>query len=198
MKQTYQVYDINENEKSPLHPPLKKGGRGDFQAKIISLFIIYCLLFTSMGCDAFVRKFTRKPKKDKEKKEELVLVPVEYNTEKVSKQDLYQQYFLFWKTWQEQLIDSLRYETNWKRSIGCASEAAGNLEQMQKLLKKEKQEELSPYVKQLRDLVTAMENDPYCRRVDYYLAAARRLKTKIQKKFSSKKIYLKKIKDNPQ
>lgn len=156
--------------------------------KIILLSTIYCLLFTSMGCDAFARKFTRKAKKDKEKKEEMVLVPVEYNAEKATKQDLYQQYFLFWKAWQEQLIDSLTYDTNRKRSIGCASEAAGSLEQMQKLLKNEKQEELSPYIKQLRDIVIAMENDPYRSKADYYFAAASRLKTQIQREFSFKKI----------
>lgn len=156
--------------------------------KIILLFFVLCFLVSLAGCDAFVRKFTRKPKKDKEKKEEMVLVPVEYDTQKAGKQDLYQQYFLFWKTWQEQLIDSLTYETNRKRSIGCASEAASNLEQMQKLLNNSKQEELSSYIKQLRGLVTAMENDPYRSKVDSYLAAANRLKARIQKKFSFKKV----------
>ncbi len=156
--------------------------------KIILLFTAYCLLFTSMGCDAFVRKFTRKPKKGPEKKEEMVLVPVEYSADKSSKQDLYQQYFLFWKTWQEQLINSLAYENNRKNSISCASQAADNLEEMQKLLKEEKQKEISSYVKQLRDLVKVMENDPYRRQVDFYLRAASRLKTQIQKKFSFKKV----------
>ncbi len=156
--------------------------------KIILLSTVCCLLFTSMGCEAFVRKFTRKPKKDKDKKEEMVLVPVEYNTQKSSKQDLYQQYYLFWVAWQDQLIDSLRYETNRKRSIGCASEAVGNLEQMQKILRKEKQDELAVYIKQSKDLVTAMDEDPYRSKADSYLAAANRLKTQIQKKFSFKKI----------
>lgn len=160
----------------------------NFKFKIILLSTVYCLLFTSIGCESFVRKFTRKPKKDKEKKEEMVLVPVEYNTQKASKQDLYQQYYLFWVAWQDQLIDSLRYETNRKRSIGCASSAVDNLEQMQKILQKEKQEELAVYIKQSKDLVAVMENDPYRSKVDSYLAAANRLKTQIQKKFSFKKV----------
>lgn len=173
--------------------PCLAGRQENAKVKIVLLFTVCCLLFTSMGCDAFVRKFTRKPKKDKEKKEELVLVPVEYNTQKASKEDLYQQYYLFWVGWQEQFIDSLIYDTNRKKSIACASEAVSNLEQMWKLLKNEKQEELAVYIKQSKDLVTAMENDPYRSKVDYYLDRASRLKTQIQKKFSFKK-----IKDNLQ
>ncbi|MCX5709584.1 MAG: hypothetical protein NT088_02500 [Candidatus Omnitrophica bacterium] len=46
-------------------------------AKYFKLFVILLLVIDLAGCEAFVRKFTRK-KKDQGPAEELVIVPEEY------------------------------------------------------------------------------------------------------------------------
>ncbi|MCM8783080.1 MAG: hypothetical protein NC909_01600 [Candidatus Omnitrophica bacterium] len=62
--------------------------------KIILLFFL--LTFSFFGCDAFVRKFTRKPKKDTALQKEMVLVPEEYSSMFKDKEEQYRYYFSFW------------------------------------------------------------------------------------------------------
>ena len=69
--------------------------------KQLVLFFICCLMIAGLvGCDAFVRKFTRKPKKERITKEEMVLVPEEYKST-MTQEQMYRQYFLFWQSWQD-------------------------------------------------------------------------------------------------
>ena len=63
------------------------------------MVISYCLVFTLVGCDAFVRKFTRKPKTQEFPEEEMVLAPEEYEPIALSAAERYQQDFFFWKAW---------------------------------------------------------------------------------------------------
>jgi len=56
-------------------------------------------VFTLVGCDAFVRKFTRKPKTQEFPEEEMVLAPEEYEPIALSAAERYQQDFFFWKAW---------------------------------------------------------------------------------------------------
>ncbi|MFA5150687.1 MAG: hypothetical protein WC433_07270, partial [Candidatus Omnitrophota bacterium] len=67
------------------------------------LFTFYFLLFTLCGCEAFVRKFTRKSKKDKVPVE-MVLAPEEWKGPQMTKEEQYRQYFVFWQSWQDELI----------------------------------------------------------------------------------------------
>ena len=83
--------------------------------KIILLATCYLLLATLIGCEAFVRKFTRKSKNPVE--EVMVLAPEEYKGPQQTKEELYRQYFLFWKSWQDELIESLLQNKSNKKKV---------------------------------------------------------------------------------
>ena len=82
-----------------------------------------------LGCEAFTRKFTRKSKKP-DATVEMVLTPEEYKGPEMSKEELYRQYYLYWSSWQEELINALTQKSSLKKKIDCAQEAAKNLMNM--------------------------------------------------------------------
>lgn len=155
--------------------------------QIIILSTFYSLLSTLIGCEAFVRKFTRKPKKELPK-EEMVLVPEEYKGPQMSKEDLYRQYFLFWKSWQDELITSLSPGANQKKQIDCVEEAIKNLINLKVLLNENTQRELDVYISQLNDLEGLISKDTYGANIINHRQNAERIKRNILRDFSYKKI----------
>jgi len=159
------------------------------KSKIIILLTIYCLLLTTLlGCEAFVRKFTRKPKKENLPQEEMVLQPEEYRAPEMSKEELYRQYFLFWKSWHDELIESLSRDANHKKQIDCADEAIKNLEHLRTLLNEDKQKKLDIYLIQLNDLKGLIIKDLYGNSIASNRQSAERIKRNILKEFSYNKI----------
>jgi len=146
------------------------------------------LLVTLTGCDAFVRKFTRKKKQDKFSREEMVLVPEEYKGPQMSGEQLYRQYFLFWKSWQGELITWLSPGANHKKQIDCAKEAIKNLTYLKEMLNEEKGKELDVYVSQLGELKSAIEKDTYNKGVARHRQSAERLRRNILRDFSYRNI----------
>ncbi len=156
--------------------------------QIIILFTVHCSLFTLIGCDAFIRKFTRKPKKENLPKEELLIAPEEYKAPLMSKEDLYRQYFLYWKSWQDELIDSLSANTNHKKRIACADEAMKNLLNLKMLLNEEKQKKIDIYIVQMAELKISIAKDVYCNITARYRIDAERIKRNILRDFTFNKI----------
>jgi len=154
---------------------------------IVVLATCYFLLVTLTGCDAFVRKFTRKPKRTAPK-EEFVLAPQEYKAPQMSKEEQYRQYFLFWKSWQDELINSLAIGTNHKKQIGCINEAIKNLGQIRALLNEAKQKELDTYINQMEDLKNYLTGDLYSDGISKNRLTAERIKRSILHNFSYNKI----------
>jgi len=150
---------------------------------------ILLLIFSLIGCDAFVRKFTRKPNKDNIAKEELVLVPEVYKNT-MTKEQLYRQYFLFWKSWQDELLEALSNTaaTNHKKQVECAQQGLNNLVQIRALLSGEKQKILDKYISQLSDLAEAIRNDTYGTNRVANHQAGERIKMRILRDFSFEKI----------
>jgi len=146
------------------------------------------LLVTILGCEAFVRKFTRKPKKENLPQEEMVIAPEVYQIPQMTKEDLYRQYFLYWKSWQDELIESLSSGTNHKRQIGCVNEAIKNLYELRSLLNEAKQKGLDFYINQLMDLQGLIAQDFYGNSVTGNRLTAERIKRNILKDFSYNKI----------
>ncbi|MFA5411138.1 MAG: hypothetical protein WC321_04665 [Candidatus Omnitrophota bacterium] len=152
------------------------------------LLLISCSLFvTLIGCDAFVRKFTRKSKKSDLDKEEMLLAPEEYKST-MTKEELYRQYFLFWQSWQDELIEALTSRAAHKKQISCINEALKNLAQLRPLLNPEKQKKLDSYLKQLQDLRGLITGDIYGTNAVNYRLNAERLKRNILRDFSYPKI----------
>ena len=156
----------------------------------LKTFIFFCGLLTVVcglcGCDAFVRKFTRKPKREPPK-EELVLAPEEYKIQPIAKEDLYRQYFIFWKSWHNELIDALSIGVSHKRQIYCINEATKNLEQMKPLLREEKQKKIEISIEQLNGLKAQLEEDLYGNNISVNRLTAERIKRGILRDFSYNK-----------
>ncbi len=155
--------------------------------KIILMITSYCLLITCFGCDAFMRKFTRKPKTENLPVEELVIEPQEYKASQ-DKEGQYRQYFLFWKSWQSELIVSLQEKRSQKKLLDCLGQAISNLENLGPFLKPEIRDKLGSYIKQEKVLLDFIQRDVYGNNTAMNISMAERLKSDILKNFSYNKI----------
>ncbi len=124
--------------------------------------ILLCsvLLLNLVGCESFTRKFTRKSKKS-EQTVEMVLIPQEYKGPNMSKEEIYRQYFIYWKSWQDELINALTQKASLKKKIDCAQEALKNLAQMKRLLVLDAQKNLDLTIAKLNELLDNIRSDVY-------------------------------------
>ena len=155
--------------------------------KAFMIFVFSLLVIDLVGCDAFVRKFTRKKKKEDMALEELVLAPEEYK-DTMTKEQRYRQYFLFWKSWQDELIESLLQKKSNKKQVDCANEAIKNLLSIQTLLNTEKQKKLEKYINQMQQLKDSISSDIYGNNISTYMEKADHIKMNILRDFSYKKV----------
>jgi len=160
-----------------------------FRARKLILFLCaLVLIFELAGCESLGRKFVRKPKVEDKKTEEVVFAPQEYKGEGVTNEDLYKQYFLYWRTWQDELIDSLEPKGNHKRQIDSINEGLKNLENIKLLIKPEAAARLEELIKNMQALRQAMVKDIYFNNVANNRRRADRLRRDILKDFSFGKI----------
>ncbi|MFA5090125.1 MAG: hypothetical protein WC510_03685 [Candidatus Omnitrophota bacterium] len=166
-------------------------GGNDMRA-IKNAVLIFCILsfILTCGCDAFVRKFTRKSKKDSSVREEMVLVPQEYKSPLVTKDELYRQYFLYWKSWHDELLEALSPTTvrNYKKQISCAEQSIENLKQLSLLLKEERRNKLLGYIRQMQELKDAIVSDLYGNNTANNRLQAERIRRNVLRFFSADKI----------
>ena len=101
----------------------------------------------------------------------------------MTKEEIYRQYFLFWKSWQDELINALTQSASTKKKIDCAQEALKNLVHMQGLLVVSAQKNLDVDIAKSRDLISDMQTDIYGVKNNRHLQAAENLKVHIQKNF---------------
>jgi len=151
-------------------------------AKYLKLIVILLLVIDLAGCDAFVRKFTRKKKNDGPQ-EELVLTPEEYKDTRSSEQK-YRQLFMYWKAWQDELIESLLMNKSLKKRVDCAEQALKYLGEIKPLLDVKKQQELGAYLIRLADLKDMVSDDTYGARNHYYRLKAENLRRSVLQHFS--------------
>lgn len=147
----------------------------------IFLVTIYSLLVTLIGCEALLKKFTRKSKRTEEV--QMVLAPEEYKPT-MTKEELYRQFLLFWRSWQEELVESLLQNKSLKKRVDCATEAIKNLESMKKMLVAEKQKKLDSYIERMKLLKDRIANDIYGVNNNTYRERAEDLQMDIWKDFS--------------
>ena len=155
---------------------------------LIIVFLMGSIILELIGCDAFVRKFTRKPNKENIPQEEMVLAPEEYKGPNMSKEELYRQYFLFWKSWSDELMEALMQGKSQKKQLDCAQEAIKNLENLKAFLDEDTQRKLGIYIGRLKDLKNAISKDLYGNNAQNSAHDAERLKIDILQKFSYDKI----------
>jgi hypothetical protein len=130
-----------------------------------------------------VRKFTRKSKKDKAPVE-MVLAPEEWKGPQMTKEERYRQYFVFWQSWQDELINALTQNASQKKKLDCVQQAMKNLVGLRSLLNESKQKQLDIYLKQLVDLQNDIKSDIYGNANNFYRQNSEKLKMNISQRFS--------------
>jgi hypothetical protein len=141
-----------------------------------------------IGCEAFIKKFRRKPKKRRMQNIEVVLSPQEYPSLFQTKEDQYRQYFLYCKSWQDEFIISLGQYGSHKRQVYCLNEAIKNLYFINDMLSPEKQKELSVYVKELKRMKEELDRDIYSSNKYIYKTKAEKIKRNFLRNFSYPKV----------
>lgn len=150
--------------------------------KYLKIFIILLLVIDLAGCEAFVRKFTRKKKKEGPG-EELVLVPEEYKDTRTTEAK-YRENFTYWKAWQDELIESLLMNKSLKKRVDCAEQSLKFLAELKPLLNAKKQKELGPYLARLADLRDMISDDTYGTNNHYYRLKAENIRRSVLQHFS--------------
>ncbi|MDD3987381.1 MAG: hypothetical protein PHC93_00270 [Candidatus Omnitrophica bacterium] len=151
------------------------------KCQVFILLLIFLVNLT--GCEAFVRKFTRKSKKDKAP-EEMVLVPEEWTGPKMSKEEIYRRYYNFWQSWQEELINVLTQKASLKKRVDCAQQSIKNLSGMRSMLNVTKQKQLDVYLNLMNDLLFSIKADIYGTANSSNRQKAERVKRNIMQSFS--------------
>ncbi len=108
--------------------------------KTVYFLISLIIALNIYGCASFRKKFTRE--KEKERPRPVVLIE-DYN-ESVSRNELYEKHFLFWKYWELELIDSLEQD-NYKKQTLSVSQTRDNLNSLIGYLIPEKADLIKPY-----------------------------------------------------
>jgi len=145
---------------------------------------ILSLAVLTSGCEAFVRKFTRKSKKDKTPQEEMVLAPEEYKPAPVTGEETYRKYLLYWKSWQDELIEALLANSNHKKQIDCAMEAIKNMEELKKLLREPAGKKMQAYIERMDSVLAAIENDPYGNNAAFLRSSVERVRRDVLRDLS--------------
>lgn len=143
------------------------------------------LVFNLVGCESFVRKFTRK--KNREVQEEMVLAPEPYKNT-ATKEEQYRQSFIYWKAEHEELISALLENKPAKKRISSAQESIKHLENMKVLLNDAKQKQLDGYVMRMKDLLNNIKSDSYGGNNNLYRMKAENIRRDILRDFTYDKI----------
>jgi hypothetical protein len=127
--------------------------------KIISICLLFVLILGCAGCGAaWRRKFVRK--KGAEIENEPVLQPQDYRKE-FTNQQFYANHYAFWRGSEAEFINCLKANGNQKRFQIYAAYTQKELEKLRELLSEEKKKELTPFIDELNDLITKINNQTY-------------------------------------
>ncbi len=160
--------------------------------KILAVLLFCFLLLDLLGCESFTRKFTRKSKKP-DAAVEMVLAPQEYTGPNMTKEEIYRQYYLYWGSWHDELINALIQKSSLKKKVDCAQEALKNLVNMKMMLVTDAQKNFDLEINKLNNLLASIKSDVYGTNDSWNLQVAQRIKVSIHKSFVYPKIrnYLK-------
>lgn len=125
--------------------------------KIVGLILLVFLALDFGGCASVQKKFIRKKKEPKH-----VPAAIFYQTEtstqkKYSNVYYYKNHYIFWRSWQADLIGDLK-GGNEKKLKRSAQEALSNLAGMNDYLTPKKQGELKPQLDALSQIVQKIES----------------------------------------
>jgi hypothetical protein len=153
------------------------------------LSVIFCglLMLDLMGCESFTRKFTRKSKKS-DLPIEMVLVPEEYKGPNMSKEEIYRQYYTYWSSWHDELLNALAQSASLKKRTDCVQQALKNLAYMKNMLMPDAQKNFDLPINRLNDLLADIKSDPYGANNSRSFREAEKIKSIIHKGFIYPKV----------
>ena len=127
--------------------------------RILTFLLVMLIVVASTGCSgSWRRKFVRKSKS--EDIDAPVLQPYDYEKEFTSQQ-FYANHYVFWKSAENELISLINAKGNFKRIKSRADYAVVELKKLHALLLPEKQQELTPYIDELVDMVKRINEPNY-------------------------------------
>ncbi|NQT07037.1 MAG: hypothetical protein HQ575_05805 [Candidatus Omnitrophica bacterium] len=151
--------------------------------KFFSVIILIFFLSQLVGCEAVMRKFTRKRKKK-------TIRPTFYQegmAETRPHVELYMLHYTYWKTWHEELAAGAG--KNAKRDRLACSEMMGNLSDMKKHLVEEKAKELDQYIKVIDGITKELQKgNSTSIRLGFLRQKLDKIKGRIMRKFYYKKV----------
>ena len=160
--------------------------KNSIMRKISVLICAILCLFNLTGCEAFRKKFVRKPKI---KEVKVVVHTYEYESE-YSLEKAYKKYYSFWRGAHEELISLLNArDENRKRRVFAAEKVVEALLQMQELLLPPKQTRLDDLIIAQKDIVRELDryNLTLSQKLNI-LGTLQGLRRQIQKEFRYKEI----------
>mgnify|MGYP001570228857 CR=1 FL=1 len=119
----------------------------------LAVVVILSFILMLTGCESLRRKFTRK-RKSREPQDQMIIVPRDYSAHPFPSDVMYKQYFIYWKSWNQELITSLNDYSSYKKILDCVEQAIMNLKKMATYLNEDKSKELEAYIKKTEDLKT--------------------------------------------
>ncbi|MDP8230837.1 MAG: hypothetical protein P9L93_07035 [Candidatus Gorgyraea atricola] len=155
-----------------------------YKDKFFIYICIAVLCISLTGCAGLQRKFTRKKKKDE--KAGPVITTYDYAKD-LRVEELYKKRFLFWRTWQGELIE--RMDGLYKKRIECYDQAIMNLKEMRKYLSDPKAEELAPFIEKISSIDPNIRKKKLSKSEQYNMTQLlENTKRQIDKQFSYSKV----------
>jgi hypothetical protein len=124
--------------------------------KILIIFLLIALMFSTNGCYTLRKKFTRQKKYQKEQP---VYVGFKDYPNKPTK-EAYLDYYLFVRGWLDDLVDALQKGTSLKREKRAIDEAIMNMEQIIGFFNQEGKEKIYPLYEDLSGFKKEVNRNP--------------------------------------
>lgn len=155
--------------------------------EICKLLLILALAISVSGCASFKKKFVRKPK---ETEKPTPIVHTKDYTQEYGNLFLYEKHYLFWKYWQEELINTLNSKhSNRKKEAKCSYSALDELKTLSNYLNPEGKKILAPYIAELENITQRLlSRKPVNSRVSKFKRELEKHKRNVQRIFFYKNV----------
>ena len=122
----------------------------------LGLFIgIFIFMALSTGCEPLRKKFTRKKKEDVSQTEFVpVLDPVDYPDKKESPEQIYKLHYSLWQVWYKDYAIAAQENSSDKKIFYTLNQLLAQVEEMQKVLRGEKQQLVVNIGQQVQNVIT--------------------------------------------
>lgn len=143
--------------------------------KVISLGLVVVFVLSLQGCETLRKKFVRK-RKTPVTAEPMVITPRDYSAHPLPNHILYKQYFVYWKSWNQELVTALNDRASDKKVLDCMEQALVNLKKMSTYLTDDKAKAMASYIEQsevLRNRIRAVPGIPQAEAMRFRYTAER-------------------------